>query len=236
MNVDKIIGENIRKYRTAYNMTLKELSLKLRKSISTVSKYEKGDIALDLPTFIEIAHILKVSPSFLLEETTDPAMESLTYEQEAHRFYMYSYDTQAKSLIQSIIEQYPSRNDAHVFRAQLFNDVKDLNNPGNCSSFYIGEYNQEGFIGTYILHNQMITEHVFISCIHNLVNSNQQIGLMSGLSNYTMLPITLKVLISNTEITNKDWLIQQLIFSKEDYKLMKKTNYLALQNSQRGTA
>ena len=77
----------------------------------------------------------------------------------------------------------------------------------------------------------MISEHVFISCIHNLVNSNQQIGLMSGLSNYTMLPITLKVLISNTEITNKDWLIQQLVFSKEDYKLMKKTNYLSLQNS-----
>lgn len=69
MNVDKIIGENIRKYRTAYNMTLKELSLKLRKSISTVSKYENGDIALDLPTFIEIAHILKVSPSYNLSES-----------------------------------------------------------------------------------------------------------------------------------------------------------------------
>ena len=66
MNVDKIVGENIRKYRTAYNMTLKELSLKLHKSISTVSKYEKGDISLDLPTFMELSRIFKVSPSLLL--------------------------------------------------------------------------------------------------------------------------------------------------------------------------
>ena len=52
MNIDKILGSNIRKYRTARNMTLKELSEKLHKSISTVSKYEKGDISLDIPTFI----------------------------------------------------------------------------------------------------------------------------------------------------------------------------------------
>lgn len=231
MNVDIIIGENIRKYRTACNMTLKELATKLRKSISTVSKYEKGDISLDLPTFIEIANIFRISPSFLLEEISDFTNETLVFEDNAHRLYLYSYDIQSKSIIQSVIEQYPSRNGNHVFRAQLFNDVKDVNNPGNCSSFYLGEYKQEGFIGTYILHNQMTTEHVLISCIHNLVNSNQQVGLMSGLSNYTMLPITLKVIISNTEITNKDTLIQQLTFSKEDYKLMKKTNYLSVQNS-----
>lgn len=231
MNVDKIIGENIRKYRTAYNMTLKELAGKLRKSISTVSKYEKGDISLDLPTFIEIANIFKISPSFLLEELTDFSNEAPAYEQEPHRLYMYSYDTPSKSIVQSVIEQYRSLSNSQVFRAQLFNDVKELHTPGNCSSFYTGEYRQEGFIGTYILHNQMTTEHVLISCIHNLINSSQQVGLMSGLSNYTMLPITLKVIISNTEIINKDTLIQQLTFSKEDYKLMKKTNSLSVQNS-----
>ena len=77
----------------------------------------------------------------------------------------------------------------------------------------------------------MTTEHVFISCIRNLVNPNQQIGLMSGLSNYNMLPITTKVVISNAKMTNKEALMNQLIFSKEDYKLLRKTNYLSVQNS-----
>ena len=44
MNVDERVGQNIRKYRMAYNMTLKELAVLLHKSVSTVSKYEKGDI------------------------------------------------------------------------------------------------------------------------------------------------------------------------------------------------
>lgn len=45
MNVDERVGQNIRKYRMAYNMTLKELAVLLHKSVSTVSKYEKGDIS-----------------------------------------------------------------------------------------------------------------------------------------------------------------------------------------------
>lgn len=231
MNVDEIVGENIRKYRTAYNMTLKELSLKLRKSISTVSKYEKGDISLDLPTFMEISRIFKISPALLLGQDTEVQSEEIIYEKDATKLYMYSYDTQNKAIIQSIIEQYPSLSHGNTYLAQMFNDIKDMEHPGNCGSFYVGEYKQEGFIGTYFLHSQMTTEHVFISCIRNLVNSNQQIGLMSGLSNYNMLPITTKVVISNTEITNKEMLMNQLIFSKEDYKVLKKTNYLSVQNS-----
>lgn len=42
-------------------MTLKEMSDKLHKSISTISKYEKGEISLDMTTFLETA---KNSPYF----------------------------------------------------------------------------------------------------------------------------------------------------------------------------
>lgn len=71
MNIDEIIGNNLKKYRTAYNMTLKDLSEQLHKSISTISKYEKGNISLDMPTFIELAHIFDISPSLLLGEAAD---------------------------------------------------------------------------------------------------------------------------------------------------------------------
>lgn len=230
MNVDKTVGNNIRKYRTAYNMTLKELSARLNKSISTVSKYEKGDISLDLPTFMELVRIFKVSPSLLLGPEPELINENPVYNKTPDRLYMYTYDIQNKCIVQSLIEQYPSIPPSNTYRAQMFNDVKNINNPGNCGGFYVGKYTQEGFIGTYFLHNQMTTEHVLISCIHNLVNSNQLLGLMSGLSNYTLLPITMKVVISNTEITNKESLVKQLVFSKEDYRMQKKTNYLTVQN------
>ncbi len=66
MNVNEIIGNNLKKYRSAYNMTLNELSERLHKSISTISKYEKGSIAMDIPTFLEISQIFQISPSILL--------------------------------------------------------------------------------------------------------------------------------------------------------------------------
>ena len=70
MNVDERVGQNIRKYRMAYNMTLKELAVLLHKSVSTVSKYEKGDISLDMSTFVELSRILKVSPLAIIGDET----------------------------------------------------------------------------------------------------------------------------------------------------------------------
>lgn len=232
MNIDKIIGNNLKKYRNAYNMTLKELSERLHKSISTISKYEKGCISLDMPTFLELAHIFDVSPSLLLGSAADISKEEASYSPSSETLYMYTYDSQKRLIIQSVIERYPAINQSNVYRAQLFNGVKDADKPGECGGLYTGQYISEGFIGTYLLCNQIAKlEQVMISCVNNLVNPSQQLGLVSGLSNYTMLPVTFKTVISNTRITDKEALMDLLLFSKEDFKLMKKTHSLTVQNS-----
>ena len=69
-----------------------------------------------------------------------------------------------------------------------------------------------------------------ISCVNNLVNPGQQLALVSGLSNYTMLPVTFKAVISEKEIVNKEKLMNLLAFNKEDLKLMKQMTYLTIQN------
>lgn len=82
-----------------------------------------------------------------------------------------------------------------------------------------------------MLHNQALkSEHIMISCVNNLVNPGQQLALVSGLSNYTMLPVTFKAVISEKEIVNKEKLMNLLTFNKEDLKLMKQMNYLTIQN------
>ena len=62
------------------------------------------------------------------------------------------------------------------------------------------------------------------------MNPGQQLALVSGLSNYTMLPVTFKAVISEKEIVNKEKLMNLLTFNKEDFKLMKQMNYLTIQN------
>ena len=66
-NIRKHTGERIRQYRHSRNLTLQQLADSIHKSRSTVSKYETGDLALDIETLAEIADILQVSPNQLLD-------------------------------------------------------------------------------------------------------------------------------------------------------------------------
>ena len=231
MNVDERVGQNIRKYRMAYNMTLKELAVLLHKSVSTVSKYEKGDISLDMSTFVELSRILKVSPLAIIGDETAKEEEECRYAEKIEKLYMYSYDAIGKVIIKSVIEQQVVEGNGNRYKVHLFKDVSEIREPGDCSGLYTGEYEKEGFIGTYMLHNQALkSEHIMISCVNNLVNPGQQLALVSGLSNYTMLPITFKAVISEKEIVNKEKLMNLLTFNKDDIKQMKQINYLTIQN------
>lgn len=230
MNIDKKVGENIRKYRTAYNMTLKDLAEKLHKSVSTISKYEKGDISLDISTFLEMTNIFHVSPMAILG-TTDAVIDEPHYSSHIEKKYMYSYDGVKKTFVQSIIELQKIDGTDNRYQVQLFNAVDDPNKQGECEGLYTGEYEREGFIGTYMLHNQLSkSEHIMISCVNNLVNPSQQVALVSGLSNYTMLPITFKAVISSTPINSVDKLQSLITFSKEELKFIKQMNYVSIQN------
>lgn len=231
MNVNKIIGNNIKKYRTAYHLTLKDLSERLHKSISTVSKYENGEISLDLPTFLEIAQTFHLSPSILLSGVCVIPSDNETKAEKSETLYMYTYSGPEKEIIQSLIETFPSDTGETIWQAHMYNDIKDFRKPGECNGFYTGTYTKNGFIGTYILNNQVsVSEHVLISCVKNLVNPNQQVGLVSGLSNYTMLPVTFKTILSSVEITDRRLLTDHLLFTKEDFKIMKQYHYISVQN------
>ena len=60
------IGIRIRNFRKKRGMTLDALSDQIHKSKSTVSKYEKGEISVDIETLYEIADALDVHVEQLL--------------------------------------------------------------------------------------------------------------------------------------------------------------------------
>ena len=49
------VGSRIRLYRKAKKLTLLALSQKIHKSKATLSKYETGDITIDIETLFDIA-------------------------------------------------------------------------------------------------------------------------------------------------------------------------------------
>ena len=140
MNVDEKVGRNIRKYRMAYNMTLKELAVRLHKSVSTVSKYEKGDISLDISTFLELSKIFKVSPLAIIGDEIAEEEEECTYVETIEKLYMYSYDGIGKVIVKSVIEQQAVEGKNNKYKVHLFNDVSEVKEPGECGGLYTGEY------------------------------------------------------------------------------------------------
>ena len=66
MNIQQTVGDNTRTIRQARGMTMEDLAARIYKGKSTISKYEKGSIAIDIATLEEIAIALEVHPSQLL--------------------------------------------------------------------------------------------------------------------------------------------------------------------------
>lgn len=73
----RLLGSNIRAARTSAGMTQGDLARTIGRSIASVSKYERGDCAVDCYTLSNIADALAVSTTQLLPPRDRPAGESL---------------------------------------------------------------------------------------------------------------------------------------------------------------
>ena len=228
MGIEENVGKNIKKYRQAYKMTLDDLAGKIHKSKSTVSKYEKGIIAIDISTLDEISKVLNVSPARLMVSDNEKNPEDNRLGEFIDYQYMYSYDGRSKRIQKSIIERY-RMPDTEEIGIQMFYDVSNVQDPGDCKTLYSGVSRKYEFIENYNLQNQNNpTEQALICCINSLNRTNRKIGMVTGLSYRTMLPVALKVMISSVALKEDQELISQLCLTKEDIKISKKFNQFTI--------
>lgn len=224
MNIDECVGKNIKKYRLAYKLTLEELARQIHKSKSTMSKYEKGLISLDVPTLQEIADVFKISTAQLLTAPVEDMYDEHKLGGLLDRQYMYSYDGRSKRILKSVIERYRI-SDSDQIGIHLFYDVQDIKNFGECKALYAGYSRKYEFVENYTIQNQNnSTEQALICCINSLSRTNKKMGLLTGLSYKTMLPVAIKIMISSTVQKEDQELISSLLLTKEDIKISKKYN------------
>lgn len=228
MDINEHVGKNIKKYRLAYKLTLEELAGLIHKSKSTMSKYEKGLISLDITTLNELAEVFQISISQLLSA---PSGRSYTPEPSGdflNKQYMYSYDGRSRKVLQSVLEHYQTPDPSYQ-KVNLFYDAPDAGNCGKCKALYAGYTKKYEFIENYTLQNQNNpTEQVLISCLNSLGSTNKKTGLLCGLSYKTMLPVAIKVMISPIALKEDSDLVSSLLLTKEDIKISKRYNLYTL--------
>ena len=221
-NIQLYVGENIKKIRLARGLSLEDVAEKIYKSKSTISKYEKGTIAIDIATLEDISQVLNVHPAQLLM-TAAPEKRSPLTQVSLDEIYMFSYDGREKRIIKSVIERYQT-DESNRFTIHLYYDVPSKNQLGDCVSFYQGFSTKYDVLENYTLENtRHPIEQIRLSCISGLSQNSIQVGFLAGLLNATLLPAVRKVVLSPHVLPDEE-LMERLVFTKKDLQTIRKSN------------
>ena len=229
--INSRVGSRIRDYRKKRGMTLEELAGRIHKSKSAVSKYEKGEIAVDVETLYEIADALRVHVEELLYRppvSPEVAVQGIkpAFFHGVSQFYGYLYDGRSNQLIRCVFDVLSEAEDAK-YRARMYMNFAKFANYQNCENTYWGYIEHYDALTQISLTNRdTLMEKASVQILASYLDSDTKWGLFNGFSSRPMMPIAAKMLLSKKPLEENAELIRQLKISKNDIRLLKLYNML----------
>lgn len=227
------IGKHIRNHRKMRGMTLEQMSKRILKSVSTISKYETGEISLDMETLYEIADALRVHVEQLLYIRPDRTTIELGHSQPAFfnglsQFYSYLFDGRNHQLTRCVFDVL-SQTEKNQHKLMMYMNFQNYGNYQDCENTYWGYIEHYDAMTSISLTNQDTPmEKVQIQILASYLDSDTKWGLFTGFSSRPMMPIAIKMLFSKKRLPENDDLIGLLKVSKEDIRLFKLYNMLTV--------
>lgn len=226
-NIPILVGKRIRLYRQAKKISLGEFSQRIHKSKSTLSKYENGEINMDIATLFEIAEALSVSPIQLIGIETPEKRDDRQGINGVQRRYMYIFDGKTNKIIRSLLEAYD--NGKQNMPVTMFYNVPSFDSIDKCRALYYGTVYEHDYLTNYALQNQTNEmESVFMCTVKSFELSQHRVGLISGIYSRTLLPICAKFIITDKPMDEDEKLKAMLLLSKEDLRLIKRFNMFVI--------
>lgn len=226
-HISAALGARVRAFRKDRGLTLQQLAEAIHKSRATVSKYESGEIALDVPTLYELAAVLRVQPGELLPPVRETAPlpdhgGSVPYLfRDAAQFYAYYYDGRNGTLVRCVMDIL-SRDEAGRFRIAFYMNFKDYSHYQACEHTYHGFMEHfDVLTNIYGQSRDTPVEKISISILASFQDVEQKWGLWTGISSRPIMPVAVKMLFSKTPLAEDRALVARLKISKEDIRLMK---------------
>lgn len=226
-------GAKIRACRKKRHLTLEQLSAIIAKSRSTLSKYETGEISIDLETLYEIADALHVRTDEFLYIPEQPAAPSgngvlPAFFRDISRFYSYIYDGRVGKIIRCVFELGPAldNNRQRISMYMNFKDYKDFQNAENTYYGWIEHF--DALTNIQLVNRDMPMEKASVQILAATLDSDTKRGLFNGFSSRPMMPIAAKMLLSRTRLTEDKELLHSLKISREDIRLMKLYNMMSV--------
>lgn len=233
MTVSKEIGKKLNTFRKARGMTLEALARQVCKSKSTLSKYEKGEISLDVETLYELAQALGVHVEQLLYVPPErtPIRDSAAspaFFKGLSRFYGYIFDGRANQLIRCVFDVL-APSEENGYKIMMYMNFKEYAHYENCENTYWGYIRHFDALTRITLTNQDTPmEQASVQVLASYLDSPTKWGLFTGFSSRPMMPIATKILLSKQVIKEDEEFLKSLKISREDVRILKLYNMLSI--------
>ncbi len=238
--INRYTGAKIRNYRKMKKMTIQQLADAIHKSRATVSKYETGDISLDLETLYEISKVLDVGMEQLtdyhpeVEEIVEPSMDytGISPFFKADRLYFYFYDGRYDRLKESVIDIHKnSVNEDGSYEASLC--IHSSTKTGRSSEvYYTGNVLYSDILIRFSFVNQYNKlEQDLLYIFNPLELRDYTEGLLCGISSTDFKPCAFKCLVSLFPQKDFEQLKNRLLLTTKEIRCWQKQNMLMVDNN-----
>ena len=232
------IGSRIRSFRKQQGMTLQQLADQIHKSRASLSKYENGEITLDVETLYDISTALGVDMSRLTDfQLPKPAPLPHTYHSvnqspfyQAQRLYFYFYDGRYNRLKDGVINIHRRDEENGNYEATL--TISAVTPTGRSSNiYYSGKVVYSDMLIRFSFVNQYNTlEEDLLYIFNPLELRDFTEGLLCGISSADLMPCAFKCLVTLTPQEPTEELKKHLLITPKELRRWQKLNMLIVDN------
>lgn len=239
--INQYIGSRIRNYRKMKHLTLQQLADLIHKSRATVSKYENGEITLDVASLYDISLALEVNLTQLTDYQpkveNEAAVDLSGFDGEspffkADRLFCYFYDGRYKRLKEAIIDVRKSAvNEDGSCEAVM--SIRSTTASGRSSEiYYTGNVLYSDMLIRFTFFNQFNKlEQDLLYIFNPLEMRNFTEGLLCGISSADLMPCAFKCHVALSANTHYEQLQEHLLLTPKDLRRWQKMNMLIVDNN-----
>ena len=233
VNLQQEIGNKIKIYRKNKNLTIQEQADAICKSKATVSKYENGQISMDILTLYDIARALGIHVEQLLHPVEDKTLDMTearlpAFFRNTKQLYLYFFDGRSNEISRGVLDVL-AKTGPNTYKIMLYANINAYETYQDCESTYWGTLIHHDTLSTMTLMNQNTqTEQLTVTILSAFIDVPAKWGLLSGISTRPLMPVATKVCLTKKPQKETDDFKKALKISKEDIRHMKLYNMLSI--------
>lgn len=226
------VGSRIRFYRKQKHLSQEQLAAGVHKSKSALSKYESGQIPVDVDTLYDIATVLGVEVSQFTDlaiPTADSRIVSSISPFGGDILYVYYYDGRTKRTVKTRLDLQLQEMRGNEIPCRCYMDVPSFENHEQCKYYYTGLMTHFELVSYVTLLNHGNPMEQIGLCILNPFHRNRDTwGFMFGISYNPITPFALKFLLSTHPLEESELQAEDLTLTKSELKMIKNLNMMLL--------